>query len=262
MQTSSLSGILFLAGMFLPLSTTSAEDQTHPQSKDLQVASSSTSQKDGTLKRKTPSPKELAAILALIQDSEDSTERASALTKLRTFYFHPVPEKLTEQLTKSVLFDDTDVVRKEAALAMKDLDDKVGMSFLYKAALGKNVNEKIRRNAGEGLRRLDNVKLVEALVSVVTYVLRIGQVKELTQPQTIFITNGLNVNAPQGNINLPIELPNIEISYTATAVAVHALRALRIISRRDLGKDPVVWKQWLDNWKHIRDVRLAQKAKR
>ncbi len=54
----------------------------------------------------------------------------------------------------------------------------------------------------------------------ITLDMRPGTATELTAPQIIFITNGLNVNAPLGNINLPIELPNIELRAINTTVTV------------------------------------------
>lgn len=54
----------------------------------------------------------------------------------------------------------------------------------------------------------------------ITLDVRPGTATELTVPQIIFITNGLNVNAPLGNINLPIELPNIELRSINTTVTV------------------------------------------
>ncbi|MCZ7647104.1 MAG: hypothetical protein M5U26_17915 [Planctomycetota bacterium] len=54
----------------------------------------------------------------------------------------------------------------------------------------------------------------------VTLDVRPGTAIELTPPQILFISNGLDVNNPLGNINLPIELPNIELRSINTTVTV------------------------------------------
>src|SRR5204863_42326 len=42
----------------------------------------------------------------------------------------------------------------------------------------------------------------------------------ITAPQIIFITNGGNINIPGGSINLPIELPNLELRSINTTVTI------------------------------------------
>ncbi|GMV80094.1 MAG: hypothetical protein AMXMBFR7_12780 [Planctomycetota bacterium] len=54
----------------------------------------------------------------------------------------------------------------------------------------------------------------------ITLDVRPGTAVELTPPQILFISNGLDVNNPLGNINLPIELPNIELRSINTTVTV------------------------------------------
>jgi type II secretory pathway component GspD/PulD (secretin) len=55
----------------------------------------------------------------------------------------------------------------------------------------------------------------------ITLDVRPGTALELTPPQIVFITNaGLDVNIGGGNINLPIELPNLELRSISTTVTV------------------------------------------
>lgn len=55
----------------------------------------------------------------------------------------------------------------------------------------------------------------------ITLDVRPGTAVELTPPQIVFITNaGLDVNIGGGNINLPIELPNLELRSISTTVTV------------------------------------------
>ncbi|HYG74388.1 MAG TPA: hypothetical protein VEK08_05225 [Planctomycetota bacterium] len=55
----------------------------------------------------------------------------------------------------------------------------------------------------------------------ITLDIRPGTAVELTPPQIVFITNaGLDVNIGGGNINLPIELPNLELRSISTTVTV------------------------------------------
>lgn len=54
----------------------------------------------------------------------------------------------------------------------------------------------------------------------ITLELRPGTAVELTPPLIIFITNGGNIQIPGGNINLPIELPNLELRSINTTVTI------------------------------------------
>ena len=54
----------------------------------------------------------------------------------------------------------------------------------------------------------------------ITLELRPGTAIELTPPIIIFITNGGNINAATGTINLPIELPNLELRSINTTVTI------------------------------------------
>lgn len=208
--------------------------------------------------KKQPAASELEAVLASIRDSKQAEKRKESLTRLSSYKLKPIPKEVSDQLFKSAVLDGESSVRKAAAMAIKALDDNTAKQFLFNGALHPKVKANVRENARQAVRLMDDPALVEAIVSIVTLVLRVGTATELQPPQTIFITNGLNVNAPLGNINLPIELPNIEIKNVQTAVATYAVRALRTIAGRDLGRDPAAWKKWYENWKHIRQVRMDQ----
>jgi type II secretory pathway component GspD/PulD (secretin) len=54
----------------------------------------------------------------------------------------------------------------------------------------------------------------------ITMDVRPGTSTELTPPQIIFLTNGGDVNNPNGNINLPIELPNLELRSISTTMTI------------------------------------------
>ncbi|MCZ7647881.1 MAG: hypothetical protein M5U26_21925 [Planctomycetota bacterium] len=204
----------------------------------------------------------VAKLLGSLKDGEKPAQRLEAVEGLLAAPPKPLPQGVSEQLFKSALFDEDEGVRAAAARAMDKLDDRLGMQFMFKGALHPQLKANIRQRAAEGIRALDRPEVIQALVSIVTEELRVGSATEVTPPQTIFISNGLDVNNPLGNINLPIELPNLELRSVQTSVAVLALSALRTISRRDLGAAPDAWNKWFADWKHIREVRLAENAKR
>jgi general secretion pathway protein D len=52
----------------------------------------------------------------------------------------------------------------------------------------------------------------------VTLTLRPGTAEEIDEPQIIYITNGGDVDNPLGTINLPIELPQLELRSVSTSV--------------------------------------------
>jgi type II secretory pathway component GspD/PulD (secretin)/Flp pilus assembly protein TadD len=54
----------------------------------------------------------------------------------------------------------------------------------------------------------------------ITMDVRPGTATEITPPQIIYITNGGDINNPSGSINLPIELPNIELRSISTTVTI------------------------------------------
>jgi type II secretory pathway component GspD/PulD (secretin) len=54
----------------------------------------------------------------------------------------------------------------------------------------------------------------------ITLELHPGTAVELTPPLIIFITNGGNIATPGGSINLPIELPNLELRSISTTVTI------------------------------------------
>ncbi|GMV81353.1 MAG: hypothetical protein AMXMBFR7_25370 [Planctomycetota bacterium] len=212
--------------------------------------------------RTAQTPLNLEAHLKVLAEAKTPSERMAALQTLESISSKPVPVAISEALFKRILFDSDEGVRKTAARAMDTLDDTRAMQFLYKAVIHPAVKAEHRLRAAEGIRWLDRPEVIEALVQIVSYELRVGSATEVQPPQTLFISNGLDVNNPLGNINLPIELPNLELRSVQTSVAVLAFAGLRTISQRDLGAEPAAWQRWFDDFKHIRNVRRAEAAKR
>lgn len=212
-------------------------------------------------KEQVAPPKELPALLKTAKEAKDAAERQAALKVLRESRMSPVPAEVSARFFNSAMLDTSADVRKEAALAVKDLGDLQAKKFLANAVLHPKIEAKIRDQGNEALRLIDDPIIVGAFVALVTEELRVGSAFEVTAPQIIYITSGANTNQALGQFNLPIELPNIELRSVQTSVAFYALSALRTISRRDLGNDPVAWAGWFQDWKQIRDVRLAQEAK-
>jgi len=54
----------------------------------------------------------------------------------------------------------------------------------------------------------------------ITMDVRPGTAIEITPPQVIYITNGGDINNPTGSINLPIELPNLELRSVSTTITI------------------------------------------
>lgn len=202
--------------------------------------------------------KELPALLKTIDESAKEGERAEAIRKIGAAKFEKVPEDVSRRLFAAMLLDEGENVRKEAALAAKALDDVAAKKFVFKAALMPKVKAPVRARAAEALRRFDDPMVIEALIWHVTYTLRVGTATEVTPPKTIFITDGGDINNPLGLINLPIELPNIELRSVSTSVIVPATTALTAITRRNFGANPAAWQKWFEDYKKIREVRLAQ----
>ncbi|MCK6473227.1 MAG: hypothetical protein L6R28_15900 [Planctomycetes bacterium] len=202
--------------------------------------------------------KELPALLKTIDESQDASAKAEAIKKIGAAKFEKVPEDVSKRLFAAALLDEDENVRKEAALAAKALNDVATKRFVFKAALMPKVKAPIRARAADALRRFDDPMVIEALIWHVTYTLRVGTATEVTPPKTIFITDGGDINNPLGLINLPIELPNIELRSVSTSVIVPATTALSSITRRNFGANPAAWQKWFEDYKKIRDARLAQ----
>ncbi|MBI3828249.1 MAG: HEAT repeat domain-containing protein [Planctomycetes bacterium] len=206
---------------------------------------------------KTPvaPPKDLPETLKAVKEAKDSKDRENALKKLQETHFYPIPKEVSAQLFKSALDDKDEDVRKAASLAIKNLEDDDAKKFLAGAAVHPKIDETRRKHAAQAIRHVDDPGLIGAIVTMVSYDIRTGTATENVPVRFATISN------PAVPINLPIELPDIELRSVSTSLATYAVIALKEIARRDLGGDPKAWEKWFNDWKQVHDVRMAQEAK-
>lgn len=112
-------------------------------------------------------------------------------------------------------------------------------------ALG--VDEALRTSAENAMRDVGDRRIYEAIYYYVTMELR-AQTATLDRMDTVRIRDaGRNVqnNDRGGNINLPIDLPSIQLSSVQTTLVVPALPSLKRITGQDFGHDLPRWRAWI-----------------
>lgn len=195
-------------------------------------------------------------LVGILRADADAAHRLDAARKLKTAKFKKVPLEVSTRLVRTIVGDGDPRVRKEAARAVKSLKDSSAVEGLLAAGLSKEMPREVRVRAAEGLRMQDNPGLFERIVRIATLTIRFGVAREVEEPQIIYITNGGDVDNPFGTINLPIELPQLELASVNTSVAVYAGEMLKVIARRDFGRNRMAWKGWFNEWKRVRKARL------
>jgi hypothetical protein len=205
------------------------------------------------------SSERFADILNSIRNGKEPAEKVEALRLLCLAKMDKIPHKLSEQLTRGVIEDGSPEVRKAAALAIKALGDQTAINLMLALGLNENMPATVRVRAAEGLRWVDDPLVCERIVRIATMTIRFGVATKVEPPQIIYITDGGDVDNPLGVINLPIELPNLELVSAQTSVAAYAGEMLKIIAQRDVG-DRMAWKNWLADWKRVRLARPEAQA--
>lgn len=149
---------------------------------------------------------------------------------------NPKEETVGRALAACVIAEKNEAARKAAAGLIKSRKDKVADRALVQFYVdsfdpqGVLLQADRERAAIDAMKMAGNRVLYEVLMAFVTMDVRAGTATELTPPQTVFITNGGDVNNPNGNINLPIELPNLELKSINTSIMIPAFGALRQIT--------------------------------
>jgi len=192
----------------------------------------------------------LSKVLEQLKTTAQPAARLAALRDLAQLRPQPVPGEVRGELLRAILLDGDAEVQKEAVLVLKALDDQEGKRNLLAVALHPKVSAEIRARGAEAIRTLDDPILIETIVRLVTMEVRAAFSAEGPASRETAITS------PNTPLRLPIKLPSVEIDKFEGVVVVPALGALKIIARRDLGDDPQAWKQWFENWKQIREVRI------
>jgi len=196
---------------------------------------------------------DLPATLKALAEGKETDERLAALGKLKQFQFKPIPKEVSAAVVRRVIDDKEDDVRKAAVQTIKEMEDEAAKDGLVAAAVHPRLDEGQRKHAAKAIRILDNVRMVGAIVTMVSYDVRTGTAIDFQPPRIRAIIN------PAIPIFLPIDLPDIELRSVSTSIATYAVIALKEISRRDLGANSDAWKNWFEEWKQIREVRVAGK---
>ena len=149
------------------------------------------------------------------------------------------PKELTvgKALAACVIAEKNEAARKAAADLIKTRKDKVADKALVQFYVDSFDPQGVlplqadhERAAIEAMKMAGNRALYEVLMAFVTMDVRAGTATELTPPKTVYITNGGDVNNPNGNINLPIDLPNLELKSVSTTIMIPAFGALKRIA--------------------------------
>jgi hypothetical protein len=101
------------------------------------------------------------------------------------------------------------------------------------------------RAAIAAMRDVGGRQIYEALMAYVTMEVHAGSATEAGPPQTVYITNGGNINNPNGSVNLPIELPNLELRGYSGTLIIPAFGALKQVTGQNFGKHLEKWQNWI-----------------
>ena len=196
---------------------------------------------------------ELPNTLKAISEGKESAERVAALGQLKQFHFKPIPKEVSTAVVRRIMDDSEEQVRSAAVQTIQDLNDEQAKDALVSVAVHPKLKAEQRKNAAHAIRTLDDARLVSAIVTMVTYDVRTGTAIDFQPPRIRAIIN------PVIPIFLPIDLPDIELRSVSTSIATFGVIALREIARRDMGTDSEAWKKWFEDWKQVREVRMAGK---
>ncbi|HYF50240.1 MAG TPA: hypothetical protein VEJ63_12595 [Planctomycetota bacterium] len=133
--------------------------------------------------------------------------------------------------------------------SLADSSDPEGLGF---------INEKKRENALNALRDVGDRRIYHALLYYVTLEIRAGTAS-LVALNNVFITNSGDVNngaVGQTSINLPIDLPTLELNSVQGTIIVPAVckpqDALRKVTGQDFGKNIDQWRAWIEKQPEIK----------
>jgi hypothetical protein len=149
---------------------------------------------------------------------------------------NPKDQTVGKALAACVIAEKNEAARKAAADLIKARKDKVADRQLVQFYVDSFDEQGVLLNGDHERAAIDAMKfaghraLYEVLMAFVTMDVRAGTATELTPPQTVYISNGGSVSNPNGTINLPIELPNLELKSINTTIMVPAFGAIKRIA--------------------------------
>ena len=163
----------------------------------------------------------------------------------------PRNPNVSKALAACVIVETNADVRTAAAALIRDQKDPIASKALvdyYVDAFdtdGVLIKADHERAAIDALKAVGGHGIYEQLLMYATLEVRAGMATEIGPPQTVYITNGGSINSPSGTINLPIELPNLELRAVNTTIVVPALGALRQVSGQNFGRNIGKWQDWI-----------------
>jgi hypothetical protein len=186
---------------------------------------------------------------------------------LRGIQISAAPARVVgKSLGASALSEPDAKVRSATIDLIKERKDAMAAHTLlgYLAAAADNtglgiINEKQRNAALAALQEVGDKRVYEILLYYVTLEVRAGYAASPVVTQA-FITNSGDVNngGPPGGaaINLPIDLPSLELGSFQGTIVVPAIAdpmfSLKRATGQDFGKDLGKWKKWIDEQPAVR----------
>jgi hypothetical protein len=184
--------------------------------------------------------------------TSDARVRLGAIAALKDA--DPAPADAGKLLAAAAIMEPDATVRTAALNLIRERKDVVAAQEIVRAwhrafedeALG--VDEALRTATENAMRDLGDRRIYEAIYAYVTMELRV-QTASLDSVGTARIRNaGLPVQGDDraGNINLPIDLPSINLMSVETTIVVPALPSLKRITGQNFGRELPRWKAWID----------------
>jgi len=164
---------------------------------------------------------------------------------------NPKEGPVGKALAACVIAEKNEQARKAAAELIKSRKDRVANKALVEYYVdsfdpqGVLLQADHERAAIDAMKIAGNRALYEVLMAYVTMDVRAGTATELTPPQTVYISNGHDVNNPNGSINLPIELPILELRSVNVTLTIPAFGALKTIAGQNFHNPAQAW-AWID----------------
>ena len=166
-------------------------------------------------------------------------------------YANIKPSLVSKALAAVVIAESDQPTRTAAAELLKARKDPVANKVLVDYYLdafdtdGVLLKADHERAAIAALRDVGGRQIYEALMAYVTMEVNAGAASEAAPPQTVYITNSGNINTGGGSINLPIELPNLELKGYHGTLVVPALGALKQVTGQNFGRNIDRWQNWI-----------------
>lgn len=172
----------------------------------------------------------------------DASARAGAVAGLN--YTSAEPKKLGASLATSAMFDPDERVRKASAAAIKAGPDKIAERAIldaWKSSFDESgmldANEARRKATVAAMREVNDKQVFQALLYYATLELRAGSAA-LVGVDTVSIKGN--------NINLPIDLPKLDLINVEGAIAIPAMASLKQATGQDFGRNLLKWNEWLN----------------